>query len=741
MKNLILKTLVLFVLGQTIVFSQTNKNLNLDFEVINSNRFPENWKNNAQGSYTTQLDSTTVQKGNYSLVIEGNNEADNVNVLVSSLSENYKGKTIVFSGYIKTENITEGYAGLWMRIDPQIAFDNMMHNGVKGTTDWQKYEIELQMNPEKTDNIVFGALLVGTGKMWIDNLKITVDGKSVEDGNLEIIKRELKPAEEDKAFDKGSDISFSDLDKETINNLDLLGKVWGFVKYHHPTIAAGEYNWDYELFRMLPNYLKVSNTNERDKLLTDWIKKYSSVPICENCSKSIEGIDPKTEFAWIENYDVSSELKASINHIFNNRNQRDNFYVSLKEGVQNPDFSNENTYLNMPFPDKGFRLLSLYRYWNIINYFFPNKHITDKDWDTVLKEYIPKFLNAESELDYELAALQIIGDVKDTHANLWGGGDKIQELRGSFYAPFKAEFVENKFVVTDYYNPELASVSKLKIGDVITKIKGKSIKHLVDSLSIYYPASNKPTRLRNISEDLLRSNDKIIEVEYITSNKKSIHHLKLYKGNELNMYYWFKVNENEKCFKILDNNIGYITLANIKDEDVLEIKKQLKDTKGIIIDIRNYPSAFVPFSLGSFFMDEPTDFVKFSKGNVNNPGQFTINENTKIPASEDYYRGKLVILVNEKTQSSAEYHAMAFRASKNATVIGSTTAGADGNVSQIFLPGGLRTMISGIGVYYPDGTNTQRVGIVPDIIIKPTINGIKSGKDEVLEKAIQIINE
>lgn len=740
MKNQTFKALVMFFIAQ-LAFSQTNKNLNLDFEVINSNRFPENWKNNAQGSYTSQLDSTTVQSGNYSLVIEGNDEADNVNVLVSSFSENYKGKTIVFSGYIKTENVTKGYAGLWMRIDPQVAFDNMMYNGVKGTTDWQKYEIELQMNPEKTDNIVFGALLVGPGKMWIDNLQITVDGKSIEDGNIEIFKREFKPAEKDKTFDKGSDITFSDLDEETINNLDLLGKVWGFIKYHHPTIAAGEYNWDYELFRILPNYLKVSDNNERDKVLTDWIKKYSTIPICENCNKSIEGIGPKTDLSWIENYNVSSELKNSINHIYNNRNQGDNFYVSLKEGVQNPDFSNEKAYSNMPFPDKGFRLLSLYRYWNIINYFFPNKHITDKDWNTVLKDYIPKFLNAETELEYELAALKIIGDVNDTHANLWGSGDKIQELRGSYYAPFKAEFVENKFVVTDYYNPELASVSKLKIGDVITKIKGKSINHLVDSLRIYYPASNQPTKLRDISEDLLRSKDTTINIEYISNKEKSVHDLKLYKFNELNKYRWFKVNENEKCYKILDNNIGYITLANIKSEDVPEIKKQLKDTKGIIIDIRNYPSTFVPFTLGSFFMDEPTDFVKFSKGNINNPGQFTFNEGTKIPASEDSYNGKLVILVNEKTQSSAEYHAMAFRASKNAIVIGSTTAGADGNVSQINLPGGLRTMISGIGVYYPDGTDTQRVGIVPDITIKPTIKGIKEGKDEVLEKAIEIINE
>ena len=82
---------------------------------------------------------------------------------------------------------------------------------------------------------------------------------------------------------------------------------------------------------------------------------------------------------------------------------------------------------------------------------------------------------------------------------------------------------------------------------------------------------------------------------------------------------------------------------------------------------------------------------------------------------------------------------MAFRVAPNATVIGSTTAGADGNVSGIPLPGGLRSMISGIGVFYPDKKPTQRVGIIPDIEVKPTLGGIRSGRDEVLEAALRHI--
>ena len=84
---------------------------------------------------------------------------------------------------------------------------------------------------------------------------------------------------------------------------------------------------------------------------------------------------------------------------------------------------------------------------------------------------------------------------------------------------------------------------------------------------------------------------------------------------------------------------------------------------------------------------------------------------------------------------------MAFSKCPDVRVIGSKTAGADGNVSLIVLPGGIHTMISGIGVFYPDGGQTQRVGVRIDEIVEPTIEGIKAGRDEVLERAIEIITD
>jgi C-terminal processing protease CtpA/Prc len=111
---------------------------------------------------------------------------------------------------------------------------------------------------------------------------------------------------------------------------------------------------------------------------------------------------------------------------------------------------------------------------------------------------------------------------------------------------------------------------------------------------------------------------------------------------------------------------------------------------------------------------------------------------TLTPA-EPHYDGKIVVLVDESSLSQAEYTAIALQSAPHTVVVGSTTAGADGNVSGISLPGGLRTAISGLGVFYPDGSPSQRVGLRIDVEARPTIAGIRAGRDEVMEVAIRQI--
>jgi len=194
-----------------------------------------------------------------------------------------------------------------------------------------------------------------------------------------------------------------------------------------------------------------------------------------------------------------------------------------------------------------------------------------------------------------------------------------------------------------------------------------------------------------------------------------------------------------EAFQILPGSVAYLKLSAVVGADTAEYVKKASGTKGWIIDIRNYPSDFVVFSLGQLLVEKVTPFVRFTSGDLANPGAFHWGPVLSLSPREPHYAGKLVILVDEVTQSSAEYHSMAFRVAPRATVIGSTTAAADGNVSPIPLPGGLHSRVSGIGVFYPDKRPTQRVGIVPDVEVRPTTAGIRAGRDEVLEEPLRQI--
>ncbi len=143
---------------------------------------------------------------------------------------------------------------------------------------------------------------------------------------------------------------------------------------------------------------------------------------------------------------------------------------------------------------------------------------------------------------------------------------------------------------------------------------------------------------------------------------------------------------------VLYTGIGLLTIsAGIGGVVLLENKK------GIVVDLRCYPSDFIVFSMGNLLMPQPTAFVKFKNHNQKELDGFYMSDPLEVGIDfPDYYKGKIAILVNEETQSQAEYTAMAFQVAPKARVFGSQTAGADGNVSEIILPGGFKTYMTHI---------------------------------------------
>lgn len=96
--------------------------------------------------------------------------------------DKYRGKRIRMTGWMKTENV-KSWAGFWLRIDKPdsdipFAMDNMGKRPIKGTNDWTKYEIVLDV-PEETSNLAYGALLDGTGKIWLDDITFEIVDETV----------------------------------------------------------------------------------------------------------------------------------------------------------------------------------------------------------------------------------------------------------------------------------------------------------------------------------------------------------------------------------------------------------------------------------------------------------------------------------------------------------------------------------------------------------------------------------
>jgi C-terminal processing protease CtpA/Prc len=711
----------------------------LNFEVEQTRTMPQGWAGGPPG--TISIDEVIVHAGRRSARLERNAASPEMSSTITKVVPvDFGGTRIEWRGFLRTDDVSE-FTGLWLREDGPagaVAFDNMQQRQIKGTHDWTEYSITLPLRSEARQ-IFFGVLIVGTGKVWVDDLQLLVDGKPVwEAPKVEQVKTVL---DTDHEFDAGSKIDLSSLTPTQTQNLEVLGKVWGFVKYHHPAIASGKHHWDYELFRVMPKVLAADSRDAADAAVQDWIRGLGEVSDCRsNCTElSVKDLLFGPELRWLnDDGALGPNLAQVLRTIYRNRVRGSKFYISQVKGVGNPVFEHEPAYPNVRFPDPGYQLLALYRYWNIIEYWYPNRNVLDQDWNDVLREFIPKVALAKTRAAYQLEMIQLIGRITDTHANL-NVPPQVLPPAGSCQLPIVTRFIENRAVVTGYSEAAAGPNTGIKVGDVIESLDGAPVQQLIAQWMPYYPASNDVTRLRNIARSMTRGECAPVRVGIRREDGQSTVSAERLPLAKLNLAIGTTHDRPGEAFQLLADDVAYLKLSSIKMADVAGYINRAKDTKGLIIDIRNYPSEFVVFTLGSLLVDQATPFVHFTSGDLDNPGAFYWTALVQLMPQSPHYGGKVVILADETSVSQAEYTTMAFRSARGAIVIGSTTAGADGNVSPIPLPGGLNTLISGIGVFYPDKRPTQRIGIVPDIEVQPTVAGIRADHDEVLDEAIRRI--
>lgn len=529
---------------------------------------------------------------------------------------------------------------------------------------------------------------------------------------------------------------------QTTENLYLLGKVWGYLKYHHPRATSGCLDWDAQLLEVIDDAVAAENRDEASGRLGRWIHDLND-PSTACDVKTPEPVHFSVDKGWVAEIDLLGEelTKAMVSISARSSSDTNQHYVSLADGVGNPKFQSENLYDDMAPPDWRYRLVALYRFWNIIEYWSPYRNLIIDDWDEVLKEFVPRFVAAGGDDQYILELMALVARVEDSHANLWSSLD-ARPPAGTLNVPVGIRSIEGRPVIWRDLNTELSSgetevtANGLVYGDVILAVDGIPVSELIESWKPYFGVSNHVTLLRETSKFLLRGSASTVDVRIERNGKELDLTLDRTPVSENGL---LLRDRDGDTVQLLTDEIAYLKLSSVSRRDIPEYLDAIAGRKGLIIDIRNYPSDFVVFALGQHLVSEVTPFARFTYGDLKSPGTFHWTDPIELTPVEPFFDGRVVILVDESSQSQSEYTAMAFRSGPNAVVIGSQTAGADGNISAIPLPGGHETVISGIGVFYPDKAPTQQIGIVPDIVLTPTVAGVRAGRDEVLERAVQEI--
>ena len=555
----------------------------------------------------------------------------------------------------------------------------------------------------------------------------------------------MLPRDRDAEFADGSGIVLEDATALQRDALYKLAKVWGYVKYRHPAVIAGQVNWDAELFRVMPEVVQAADEDAVNAVLLGWLEQFPFTQATAEAAQSeleILATAPGTqnEMGWISDRDFLGEGLCGYLESLSRTHVDDWTYGYASWGETSVDFSNEDPRPDFDGTDVGVRLLGAFRFWNAFAYFSPNVDITRTDWDDALRGAIDDMLAATDRTGYERALARLTAQTGDCHVMLQTPDQSVLQYYGHYWLPFTFLSIDGEVVVEAV--PD--DCTALRPGDVLLAVDGMTMADRIAELSDYFPLP-EPDKFANAlffplvsaagetSEVTLRRDGAEQTVE--VANRTSIYGGATPATSGL----------------IEGGRIGYIAPGTLREGDFAELMTTFADTDGLVVDLRQYPLEDVRYLLPEYMNPAPTEFAIFEVPSLVDPGRFfrmpvrsgagSMAAMGRVDASQTFprYTGRLVVLIDEDTKSYAEFTAMSLRQIPGAVVVGSASVGADGDAIHIQMPGGCDTPFTTMGVLTPEGEETQRVGLQPDVLCTPTVAGIAAGRDELLEKAVELI--
>ena len=562
-------------------------------------------------------------------------------------------------------------------------------------------------------------------------------------------------------------------ESEKIENIRAFTKVYGYVKYFHPSDEASQIDWEKFSIYGVKEIQKCNTTAEVIETLNRLF-----IPI----APSINFSNPKNKVAFNlkvitpENLNEYKPIFWQHHGVGKDMNNPGGLYTSIRvnrDSTENnqlfsiePDVGeiiekeiSDGIFLQIPlvlygdslntYPQANSDLLfnlikelknckispdllsarvgNIVNVYNVFQHFYPYFDVVEVDWDKEFSRAIQRSYLDKSNTDHLITLQKFTATLKDGH--IWVSGE---EVKNRFVPSIVWEWVEDQLVVIRSQN------SEVEIGEIITHINGQTAKEYFEEINSTISAGTEGWlnyRAQYIS--LEGPQDSKITLTIDNTDIDLIRDRNTFNGNPLRIM-------NGEEHRIIEDGIHYLNLDKISMEDIDALLPDLSESYAIICDLRGYPKGNHGFINHLLRMNDTTaSWMQVPRiiypDHKKVQGYSNYNWIKMMKPKKPYLGDKqIVFIVNGSAISYAESYMGYIEGYELATIVGQPTAGTNGNVNSFSLPGGYTISWTGMKVVKHDGSQHHGIGVLPNVYVNKTIQGIKEGRDEYLERAIEI---
>ena len=595
-----------------------------------------------------------------------------------------RGRTIRFRGLVRAASReVSGAAALWLRIDrpdQQMGFfDNMGDRPIRDP-EWKEYAIEGPVAQDAT-SIAFGVMAFGVVTADFERVELAV---RADDGSWTPV------AVEDAGFEAGNETSAGWRRAGTSMNVEIT----------RPAERAPEGR---QFLRMSPRSSSALTTTQgsTSELFESPLRTGAHVDVDLGL-----GLRARVALALAEGEAVE-DAKGS------------NSLARLRAALSgSPDSSDQ--------PDLDTRLADVVVAWNVFRHFYPYWKEAGVDWDARLRPQLALAYDATTRAAHRDALRLLVADLRDGHGSVVdprGSGN-----RGTL--PVQFGVIERQLVVT-----ATAAPAEAPVGAVVSALDGMpAAQRLADAMRLASGSTQwKETRaLREIGSCSSGAAVKLVIDTGAGPNPTSLTCDATQPPAE----------KRPAPVTELMSGIWYVDLTRARMPEVRPVLEKLAVATGVVFDVRGYPTdagaQILPHLLATSEADRWMHVNKIVGPFGESAGWQSVGWN--ITPQGPRVGGKIVFLTDGRAISYAESVMGYIADRKLGTIVGSATAGANGNVVGFVVPGGFRLAFTGMRVTGHDGQAPHHLaGIKPDIPIAPTIAGLRAGRDEVLDRGLSAI--